>query len=316
MVTARAPTSALAALLQHVLPAESPVYLMYPAPQATDVTHVDVAVDARGGGEDGERGRSGTGGRGYGVTPDDMAGGAAVAAGEVAAAAAAMPAAAAALRGAAYACVVIDGTWGQAREMVGPVAARLPARMKVVQLPRLPPLEPPPTPTFALDALGDAKAEPHADQTPTPAPAGASTPEPALWSVDRGASGFLMLEPAPGCMLTAEAAARAVWALERSCAAVSTHVSAPAPGTTPGPRVAAGDGCNAENAENAGDAVLAAVLRSVGAMLRFQAAHDPAMRAPKRNGGGRRQRLGDFGGVAAAVAAAQHPSTGGERRIR
>ena len=82
---------------------------------------------------------------------------------------------------------------------------------------------------------------------------------------DPGDVGTLRVEPAEGCMLTAEAAARAMAALERGYA-----------------REGDGDG----------DAAAAAAISALRAMARTQAAHDPAMRAGvvKRTGG-RRQRI-------------------------
>ena len=86
---------------------------------------------------------------------------------------------------------------------------------------------------------------------------------------DPGDVGTLRVEPAEGCMLTAEAAARAMAALERGYA-----------------RDGDGDG------DGDGDSAAASAISALRAMARTQAAHDPAMRAGvvKRTGG-RRQRI-------------------------
>lgn len=278
---ARGPSTPLLTLLEQALPRESPVYLMYPAPHAADVTAVNVAADTcdllscRV--SDGDAlGDTTWTFPPRGVRVDTGEGGATITAGvatsrtaaekmTVAKAAAEMPRGAEALRGAAYACVVIDSTWKMAREMVVKTLPLLPPRTKLVQLTS------PSSPPGASGADGN----PGSDR-PLPLPEGHAD--------EPGASGVLMVEPAAGCMLTAEAAAAAVAALEQTCSC----------GRGEGHATGADDpnGANQPGAGKVteGEAVLAAVRRCVGAMLRTQAAHDPAMRAPKRVGG-RRQRL-------------------------
>ena len=85
------------------------------------------------------------------------------------------------------------------------------------------------------------------------------------------ATGSLLTPPAPGAMLTAEAAARAVATLESTCG-----------------------GTGSSSASSGGAGVAEWCIGTVRAMARFQARHDPAMSGGAvKQGGGRRQRLAD-----------------------
>ena len=80
-----------------------PMYLLYPSTSATNLDEVSVADDAAAI-------VSASTGQGS-LDPDDV------------------------LAGAAYVCVCIDSTWGQAREMAVPTLEKMPARTRLIQLP-------------------------------------------------------------------------------------------------------------------------------------------------------------------------------------
>jgi DTW domain-containing protein YfiP len=229
------PAASAAAADDGVLPADAPIYLLYPALHATDVTRVDVRADAesfrsaREGHDDEHDVGGGGGGGGGGALPGRIS--------------AELTSAREALRDAAYLCIAVDSTWRQAREMVVRAVEALPARTRLVQLPTRGSAEAPGLRRVWERSGGDDPGD------------------------DRGDVGTLRVEPAEGCMLTAEAAARAMAALERGYARD-------------------GDG------DSGGDAAAAATISALRAMARTQAAHDPAMRAGvvKRTGG-RRQRI-------------------------
>ena len=152
------------------------------------------------------------------------------------------------LAGSAYVCVCIDSTWGQAREMAVPTLEKMPARTRLIQLPL----------TSTVDGDDDDDGGYRVD-----------APGLRRFSEGDGGAGSLLTAPAPGAMLTAEAAARAVAMLESTC---------------PGGGGGGGGGASVERW----------CVGAVRAMAAFQARHDPAMSggAVKR-GGGRRQRLAD-----------------------
>ena len=238
VLTRRSPPDAFLRMLRPaaddggVLPADAPIYLLYPAPHATDVTRIDVRADAESfrsarEGHDDEYG--GGGGGGGGALPGRIS--------------AELASAREALRDAAYLCIAVDSTWRQAREMVVRAVEALPARTRLVQLPTRGSAEAPGLRRVWERSGGDDPGD------------------------DRGDVGTLRVEPAEGCMLTAEAAARAMAALERGYA-----------------RDGDGDGD--------GDSAAAAAISALRAMARTQAAHDPAMRAGVvKRMGGRRQRI-------------------------
>ena len=194
-----------------------PMYLLYPSASATNLDEVSVAVDNAAAIVPASTGQGSLG-------PDDV------------------------LAGAAYVCVCIDSTWGQAREMAVPTLEKMPARTRLIQLP--------------LTATDDDDDD----------DGGSRVDAPGLrrFSEGDGGAGSLLTAPAPGAMLTAEAAARAVAMLESTC---------------PGGGGGGGGG---------GASVERWCVGAVRAMAAFQARHDPAMSggAVKR-GGGRRQRLAD-----------------------
>ena len=80
-----------------------PMYLLYPSTSATNLDEVSVVDDAAA------IVSASTGQVSLG--PDDV------------------------LAGAAYVCVCIDSTWGQAREMAVPTLEKMPARTRLIQLP-------------------------------------------------------------------------------------------------------------------------------------------------------------------------------------
>ena len=188
-----------------------PMYLLYPSTSATNLDEVSVVDDAAA------IVSASTGQVSLG--PDDV------------------------LAGAAYVCVCIDSTWGQAREMAVPTLEKMPARTRLIQLP------------LKKSTMDDDD--------------GSRVDAPGLrrFSEGDGGAGSLLTPPAPGAMLTAEAAARAVAMLESTC-----------------PGGGGGGGASVERW----------CIGAVSAMAGFQARHDPAMSggAVKR-GGGRRQRLAD-----------------------
>ena len=192
-----------------------PMYLLYPSTSATNLDEVSVADDAAAI-------VSASTGQGS-LDPDDV------------------------LAGAAYVCVCIDSTWGQAREMAVPTLEKMPARTRLIQLPLK---------KSTMDDDDD----------------GSRVDAPGLrrFSEGDGGAGSLLTAPAPGAMLTAEAAARAVAMLESTCAGGEGGMG--------------GGGASVERW----------CVGAVRAMAGFQARHDPAMSggAVKR-GGGRRQRLAD-----------------------
>ena len=228
-----------------VLPADAPIYLLYPAPHATDVTRVDVRADAeslrsaRKG--DVEYGGGGGGGGGGGALPGRIS--------------AELASTREALRDAAYLCIAVDSTWRQAREMVVRAVEALPARARLVRLPTRGSAEAPGLRRVWERSGGDVPGDEDGDA--------------------RGDTRTLRVEPAEGCMLTAEAAARAMSALERGYA-----------------RDGEGDGDGDGDEVSGGDSAAAAAISAVRAMARIQAAHDPAMRAGMvKRTGGRRQRI-------------------------
>ena len=188
-----------------------PMYLLYPSASGTNLDEVSVADDAAAI----VPASTGQGSLG----PDDV------------------------LAGAAYVCVCIDSTWGQAREMAVPTLEKMPARTRLIQL--------------SLTSTDDDDEGSRVD-----------APGLRRFSEGDGGAGSLLTAPAPGAMLTAEAAARAVAMLESTC---------------PGGGGGGGGGASVEWC-----------LGAVRAMAAFQARHDPAMSGGVvKRGGGRRQRLAD-----------------------
>ena len=193
-----------------------PMYLLYPSASATNLDEVSVAVDNSAAIVPASTGQGS-------LAPDDV------------------------LAGAAYVCVCIDSTWGQAREMAVPTLEKMPARTRLIQLPLKKSTMDDDDDGSTADAVGVRR-----------------------FSEGDGGAGSLLTTPAPGAMLTAEAAARAVAMLESTCAGGEGGMG--------------GGGASVERW----------CVGAVRAMAGFQARHDPAMSggAVKR-GGGRRQRLAD-----------------------
>ena len=169
-----------------VLPADAPIYLLYPAPHATDVTRVDVRADAESlrSARKGDARSACGGGGGGGALPGRIS--------------AELASTREALRDAAYLCIAVDSTWRQAREMVVRAVEALPARARLVRLPTRGSAEAPGLRRVWERSGGDVPGDEDGDA--------------------RGDTRTLRVEPAEGCMLTAEAAARAMSALERGYA--------------------------------------------------------------------------------------------------
>jgi hypothetical protein len=151
-----------------------------------------------------------------------------------------------ALRGAAYVLIALDSTWRQAREMAAAAMPALPRKTKLVKLP-----------ATKADAPGLRRVfRVHDDDDEEKSP-----------------STVLRVEPELGCMLTAEACARAVEKLERRFFHGTPHGDS---SSEPPPSPAS------------------AAVATIRAMARVQSAHDPAMRAGATKAdaaGKRRQRI-------------------------
>ena len=260
LCTRREPPAAFLDMLDGpdaILPRDAPTYILYPAPRAVSVAEANLREDGLERAEaearrtSSRRPSSSASSARRPADPRDSA----------PAAAAELAAVAAALEGAAYVCVAIDSTWRQAREMAAKTAASMPVGTKLV---RLPTDRDPGTPTETetetarrcrVEVKKKKSPGPGGDDDETGFPTTGTTGTlPAAPVVD------LMVAPAEGCVLTAEAAAAAVRALERR-------------------------GAFEKEAEAAATSA-AATLR---AMARSRCMHDPATRAGPlgaRAGGG------------------------------
>ena len=231
-----------------VVPNDVPVYVLYPASNAQDLDEVDPVADREALRREAEnskmKNRSALSPpRGEGTfaarkTPPSRA------------AVRELANARDALRGAAYVLIALDSTWRQAREMAAAAMPALPRKTKLVKLP-----------ATKADAPGlrSSVFRVHDDDEEKQSP-----------------STVLRVEPELGCMLTAEACARAVEKLERrfSFASGTPH----------------GDSSSSEPPPSPASAAVA----TIRAMARVQSAHDPAMRAGATKAdaaGKRRQRI-------------------------
>ena len=231
-----------------VVPRDVPVYVLYPASNAQDLDEVDPVADREALRREAERSKKKK--RSIRLSPPRREG--------TFAARKTPPSRAAvrelanardALRGAAYVLIALDSTWRQAREMAAAAMPALPRKTKLVKLP-----------ATKADAPGLRRVfRVHDDDEETKSP-----------------STVLRVEPELGCMLTAEACARAVEKLERrfSFASGTPH----------------GDSSSSEPPPSPASAAVA----TIRAMARVQSAHDPAMRAGATKAdaaGKRRQRI-------------------------
>ena len=232
-----------------VVPRDVPVYVLYPASNAQDLDEVDPVADREALRREAERSKKKK--RSIRLSPPRREG--------TFAARKTPPSRAAvrelanardALRGAAYVLIALDSTWRQAREMAAAAMPALPRKTKLVKLP-----------ATKADAPGlrSSVFRVHDDDEETKSP-----------------STVLRVEPELGCMLTAEACARAVEKLERrfSFASGTPH----------------GDSSSSEPPPSPASAAVA----TIRAMARVQSAHDPAMRAGATKAdaaGKRRQRI-------------------------
>ncbi len=266
LCTRREPPAAFLDMLDGpdaILPRDAPTYILYPAPRAVSVAEANLREDGLERAEAEARrtsSRRPSFSSASSARPADPRDSAPAAAAELAAVAAA-------LEGAAYVCVAIDSTWRQAREMAAKTAASMPVGTKLV---RLPTDRDPGTPTETETETETARRV-RVEKKKGPGPGGDDDDETGFPTT--GTTGTLpaapvvdlMVAPAEGCVLTAEAAAAAVRALERR-------------------------GAFEKEAEAAATSA-AATLR---AMARSRCMHDPATRAgaSRRASGGRRQRVG------------------------
>jgi len=231
-----------------VVPRDVPVYVLYPASNAQDLDEVDPVADREALRREAENSKKKK--RSIRLSPPRREG--------TFAARKTPPSRAAvrelanardALRGAAYVLIALDSTWRQAREMAAAAMPALPRKTKLVKLP-----------ATKADAPGLRRVfRVHDDDEETKSP-----------------STVLRVEPELGCMLTAEACARAVEKLERrfSFASGTPH----------------GDSSSSEPPPSPASAAVA----TIRAMARVQSAHDPAMRAGATKAdaaGKRRQRI-------------------------
>jgi DTW domain-containing protein YfiP len=229
-----------------VVPNDVPVYVLYPASNAQDLDRVDPVADREALRREAERSKKKK--RSIRLSPPRREG--------TFAARKTPPSRAAvrelanardALRGAAYVLIALDSTWRQAREMAAAAMPALPRKTKLVKLP-----------ATKADAPGLRRVfRVHDDDE------------------EKSPSTVMRVEPELGCMLTAEACARAVEKLERRF----FHAS----GTPPG------DSSSSEPPSPA-----SAAVATIRAMARVQSAHDPAMRAGATKAdaaGKRRQRI-------------------------
>ena len=167
-----------------------------------------------------------------------------------------------AMRGASYILIALDSTWRQAREMATASVPKLPRRTKFVKLPAVNASAP------GLRRVQKIAIEDNDDAYDSP-------------------SSILRVEPEPGCMLTAEACARAMAVLERNTLENINEV------------LRMGKLC--EYSSNA-SAALSAAVATLRSMAKYQSKHDPAMHpsADKTQSEGKyRQRIA--GGQALGV---------------
>jgi DTW domain-containing protein YfiP len=233
-----------------VVPNDVPVYVLYPASIAQDLDEVDPVADREALRSEAERSKKKK--RSIRLSPPRHEG--------TFAARKTPPSRAAfrelanardALRGAAYVLIALDSTWRQAREMAAAAMPALPRKTKLVKLP-----------ATKVDAPGlrSSVFRVHDDDEEKQSP-----------------STVLRVEPELGCMLTAEACARAVEKLERRFEKLASG--------TPH-----GDSSSSEPPPSPASAAVA----TIRAMARVQSAHDPAMRAGATKAdaaGKRRQRI-------------------------
>jgi hypothetical protein len=247
-----------------IVPLDVPVYLLYPAAHASDVDRVDPVADREALRAEAERDRA----RDPVATDGD--------AGENSNANVWSRSASAtrelrktreALRNCDYVLIALDSTWRQAREMAAAAMPLLPARTKMVKLPTTN-ANAPGLRRVRRDEAGSATGS--ASGSALGSEGGVTTAHDAMGdpACDADSPSYIMrVEPEFGCMLTAEACARAMCALE---------------------------GKLAWKSKDTASASLRATVETLRAMARFQSAHDPAMRAGKNKDAGKgkfRQRI-------------------------
>ena len=229
-----------------VVPNDVPVYVLYPASNAQDLDEVDPVADREALRREAERSKKK---KRSALSPPRREGTFAARATPSRAAVRELANARDALHGAAYVLIALDSTWRQAREMAAAAMPALPRKTKLVKLP-----------ATKADAPGlrSSVFRVHDDDEETNSP-----------------STVLRVEPELGCMLTAEACARAVEKLERRFSFAS--------GTPPG-----------DSSSEPPPSPASAAVATIRAMARVQSAHDPAMRAGATKAdaaGKRRQRI-------------------------
>ena len=244
-----------------VVPRDVPVYVLYPASNAQDVDRVDPVADrealSRRWGLESEARRE---------TRSSASASSRVAARSKTPALREFASARDALRGAAYVLIALDSTWRQAREMAAAAMPALPPRTKLVKLPASNADAPGLRRAFQSETNEDTNTSRGVDLDAVGGDASLSDVLGAFVSP----STVLRVEPEVGCVLTAEACARAMERLESNFPSFGNG----APVTAPSPAGAA--------------------VATIRAMARVQSAHDPAMRAgatKAQAGGKHRQRI-------------------------
>lgn len=245
-----------------VVPRDVPVYVLYPASNAQDVDRVDPVADrealSRRWGLESEARRE---------TRSSASASSRVAARSKTPALREFASARDALRGAAYVLIALDSTWRQAREMAAAAMPALPPRTKLVKLPASNADAPGLRRAFQSETNEDTNTSRGVDLDAVGGDASLSDVLGAFVSP----STVLRVEPEVGCVLTAEACARAMERLESNFF-FSSGNGAPVPPPSPA----------------------GAVVATIRAMARVQSAHDPAMRAgatKAQAGGKHRQRI-------------------------
>ena len=257
-----------------VVPRDVPVYVLYPSSNAEDLDRVDPVADREALRREAEtRPRLvSKKNRENALSPPRREGSSARAA-PSRAAVRELARARDALRGATYVLIALDSTWRQAREMAAAAMPALPPRTKLVKLP-----------ATKADAPGLRRVfRDHERVSSSRVDDDDEEEEEEKEKEKDSPSTVLRVEPELGCMLTAEACARAVEKLERRFFVFSAKEP---------PRLLFSSPASA-------------AVATIRAMARVQSAHDPAMRAgaTKADAAGKRRQR---------IAAARNLVVGGE----
>ena len=250
-----------------VVPRDVPVYVLYPSSNAEDLDRVDPVADREALRREAEtRPRLvSKKNRENALSPPRREGSSARAA-PSRAAVRELANARDALRGAAYVLIALDSTWRQAREMAAAAMPALPPRTKLVKLP-----------ATKADAPGLRRVF-RVHERVSSSDVDDDDEEKEKEKEKDSPSTVLRVEPELGCMLTAEACARALEKLERRFVFFSET----------------GRGVSSSSEPPRLSSPASAAVATIRAMARVQSAHDPAMRAGATKAdaaGKRRQRI-------------------------